>query len=409
MTRVRNVVDALRSPRLARAVLLYVGAYSAVGAWLPWATSGGPPPPAWAEAVGLARPFSSLPFLAGVLVLLASTLACTWGKRARSAAAWRGEPVGAPLRLEPHPGRSLEGFLRGQGFEQRGPVLFRHRFALWGGWLLHVGLIALIAGVAVQQALHEGGNLQLVPGERKRLQEAGAVFQRERGLLAPASPPELEVALLEFDPFQHQAGYAPDRVSVVSLSAPGESPVTERLDRASGVRLAGVDVFQAIPTGLAAIVETPSLGRRALHLATGGPRSAFAEVVAAGGPPVRLVVETEHELDAPVGTGALRLFLEQGGRRVGIEAGQPISLGGEPARIVGFTRWAGFTYSRSPGMPLVYAGFGLVLLGAVSLSFPAGVARLSGTDGAAEVWLARGAEVLARRWRGPDAPRAGLG
>jgi hypothetical protein len=396
------MVQLLRSPRLVLADLAFLAVWCGAGAWLPWALPGGPSAPAWAVAVGLDRPFVAWPFLAAVALLFACTLACTWGKRARVAAAWRGAPGGAPFRLEPRPGRSVEAFLRAEGFAGKGPVLFRHRGALWGGWILHVGLLALIAGVGLQQALHDGANFQLVPGERRRLSDPGAVFQREGGPLAPAAPPDLEVGLLEFDPFQHQPGYAPDRVSTLSVQPAGGEAVTARVDRASGVRVGGVDLFQAIPTGLAAIVETPGAGARALHLSQAGPRSAFAELAGPAGRGARLVVDAEHDLAAPGGTGALRARLVQDGRSADVALGQPLVLGGEPARIVGFARWAGFTYARSPGMPLVYAGFALVLAGAALLAFPAGVARPLAGEGAAEVWLARGGGVLARRWAGSD-------
>jgi hypothetical protein len=398
------MVRLLRSSRFVLPLLAFLAAYSAVGAWLPWSLAGGPPPPAWAEALGLDHPFSAWPFLAAVALLFASTLACTWGKRARTAAAWRGDPAGAPLRLEAR-GQDAEVFLRRQGFAGVGDVLFRHRPALWGGWLLHVGLLAIIAGVAVQQALHDGANFQLVPGEQRKLSDPGAVFQRERGPLAPASPPDLEIGLVEFDPFRHQAGYAPDRLSVVSVRAPGAGEVTASLDRATGVRVAGVEVFQAVPTGLAAVLETPGQGVRALHLTNRGGRTAFAELGSATGGPLRLVVNAEHDFDSAGGTGAIEAYLEQGGRRVDIGVGQPFSVGGEPARIVGFVRWAGFTYARSPGMPLVYAGFAAVLLGAALLAFPAGVARRSVAGGSWDVWLTRGADVLDRRWAGQGSPR----
>jgi hypothetical protein len=294
----------------------------------------------------------------------------------------------------------VEAFLRAQGFSGAGPALFRHRPALWGGWILHVGLLALISGVGIQQALHDGANFQLAQGERRLLSDPGAVFQREGGPLAPAAPPELEVGLLEFDPFRRQPGYAPDRVSVLSIAAGGAPALTARLDRASGVRVGAVELFQAIPTGLAAIVETPGHGARALHLAPAGPRTASAELPGPPGRAARLVVEAEHDLAAPGGTGALRARLEQGGRSAEVAVGEPVVLGGEPARLVGFTRWAGFTYARSPGMPLVHVGFALVLLGAALLAVPAGVARTAGPVGAAEVWLARGGDALARRWAG---------
>lgn len=394
-----GLVRLLRSAAFARAVLLYLAVLCGVAAWLPWVRAAErAPAPAWAVAVGLDRPFSSAWLLAGVGALLASTLACTWGKRARIAALARGELSATALAL-PGGGRDPVAFLRARGFRGDGEVLHRNRFALWGGLLLHWGLVALVAGVGVQQAFHDGASFQLAVGEARRLSEPGAVFARERGVLAPEAPPDLAVALVEFDPFRHEPGYAPDRHSVLELRAGEAPPVTASLDRADGVRAGGVTVYQAIPTGLAAIVEVEGRARRVLHLATEGQRTAAAEVAGPAGP-ARLVVEAERPLADRMGTGALSARLEHGGRTLPVAQGEVFPLGGAPARIVGWTRWSGFTYARSPGMPAVVAGFGLVLLGAALLAVPAGVARLPARgEDAVRVWVGRGAEALLAEWR----------
>jgi len=396
---VSGLLRLLRSAAFARAILVYLAVLCGVAAWLPWVRAAErAPAPAWAAAVGLDHPFSSAWLLAGVAALLASTLACTWGRRARIAALARGELSAGALAL-PGGGRDPAAFLRARGFRGSGEVLHRNRFALWGGLVLHWGLIALIGGVGVQQALHDGASFQLAVGEERRLSEAGAVFGRERGVLAPEAPPDLAVALVEFDPFRHEPGYAPDRHSVLELRAAGAPAVTAALDRADGVRAGGVTVYQAIPAGLAAIVEVAGRGRRVLHLATQGERTAAAEVAGPGGP-ARLVVETERSLGDRMGTGLLSARVEHGGRAIPIAPGEPFPLGGEPARIVGWARWSGFTYARSPGMAAVVAGFGLVLLGAALLAVPAGVARLPARGGGeARVWAGRGAEALLAEWR----------
>jgi len=392
-----SLVRLLRSASFARAVLLYLALLCGVAAWFPWVRGlEGAAPPAWARSTGFDRPFSSFWFLAGVGALFASTLACTWGKRARTAQLWRGELPPAAVVLAQRAG--VEPFLRARGFGGAGPALFRNRWALWGGLVLHWGLLALIAGVGVQQAFEDGGNFQLAEGERRNLVEPGAVFQRTAGPLAPAAPPDLTVTLLSFDPFRHQPGYSPDRLSQVRVEKGGEDR-NAALDRAAGVRVGGVDVYQAIPSGLAAVIESPGRGRRALHLASHGERTAAAEVAAHSGTPTRLVVTSERPLSDRMGTGTLAVRLEAGGQSLDLAPGQPFVLAGEPARIVGWVRWAGFSYARTPGLWAVFAGFALVLAGAALLSFPSGVARLPGPgENGAFVWMPRGAEALRLEW-----------
>jgi hypothetical protein len=408
--RVNAIVSALRSARFARAVLVYLAFYSGLAAWLPWTRADRATAPPWAAPLGLVHPFSSPAFVAGVALLFASTLACTWGRRARTLRLLRGELPESALALPSAEGSDAAAFLRTQSFSAaKGPLLRRFGWALWGGWILHVGLLVLIAAVAIQQTFHDEGSFELGVGEAAVLSRPGAVFGRARGFLAPRDPPELEVALVSYDPFLHQRGYAPDRASRVRLRAAGGEASEVQLDRSDGVRARAVTVYQAIPDGLALVVDVPGLGARAIHL-HGAGRRAEADVLDPAGRPTRFLVEAEHTLGDPAGTGPLAIALESGGERVALAPGAPFRFGDRDARVVAVTRWAGFTYARSPGMPGIFAGFAIVLLGALLLAFPAGVARLGapGEPVAARVF-GRGADVLARRWgrRGANSPASG--
>ncbi|HSN91981.1 MAG TPA: cytochrome c biogenesis protein ResB [Anaeromyxobacteraceae bacterium] len=393
------MIRLLRSAGFARAVLVSLGGYVALGAWLPWARSGGPRAPGWAAFLWLDRPFSSPAFLAGCAALFASTLACTWGRRSRIAAALRGELPALAAALPERPGGDAREFLRSQGFRGDGPVLRRHAAALWGGWVFHVGLLVLVAAVVVQQALHDGGAFELTEGEWGNLARSGFGLARDRGPLAPRDPPDLEVGLVEFDPFLHRRGYAPDRASRLSLRPAGGAPVGAALDRARGVTVGGVTIYQAIPSGLALNLEIAGRGVQSVHLKTVGERSAAAAVLDPGGRPVRFALESEHAIDDRRGTGALAVRLEGGDGTVLVRPGTVFAFGGLPARLASVGRWSGFTWSRSPGMPGILAGFALVLAGALLLVFPAAVARLEAPgSGAAARVSGRGTEVLLRRW-----------
>jgi hypothetical protein len=400
-----RMTSTLRSARFARGTLLFLAAYAGVAAWLPWTLEGGPPPPGWASAVGLDHPFSAIPFLLACGALFASTLACTWGRRARIAALRRGELPASAVVLGARPDADAAAFLRSQGFRGAGPVMVRHPLALWGGWILHLGLVVLVAAVVVQQAFHDGGAFELTEGEQASLAQAGIVFGRERGVLVRAGPPDLTVGLLSFDPFLHQRGYAPDRASRILVQPGGARPIEATVDRADGLRVGSTLVYQAIPSGVALVVDVAGAGRRSIHLASSGERSAAASVIDPAGDRAAFSVEAEHGLADRRGTGALTVKMDgKGGPRL-LAPGAPFEFGGIPARLVAVSRWSGFTYTRSPGMPGIFAGFALVLAGALLLVFPAAVARLSGPgDGAAARLAGRGAEVLVRRWQEAAAP-----
>ena len=87
--------------------------------------------------------------------------------------------------------------------------------------------------------------------------------------------------------------------------------------------------------------------------------------------------------------------------------GSPFPFGVGEARVLGMGRWGRFTYTRTPGLWGVFAGFAMILAGCTLLAFPAGVARLGrpGETAAAVVFTIRGASALAAEWEraGPPA------
>ncbi|HEY6009509.1 MAG TPA: hypothetical protein VIU40_14385, partial [Geobacteraceae bacterium] len=129
-------------------------------------------------------------------------------------------------------------------------------------------------------------------------------------------------------------------------------------------------------------------------------RSAAAEVRDPAGEAVRFRLDAERNLQDPVGTGTIAITLERGTDRTRLMPGAPFAFGPGEARLVAVRRWAGFTYSRSAGMPLVFGGFGLVLFGSFLLLFPAAVAREEerGEGRVMRFHLARGRDVLLRDW-----------
>lgn len=362
--------------------------------------------PRWAAFLHLDHPFSSPAFLAAVGLLFLSTGVCTWERTVRVAAISRGRLRPYGLQLPARPGADLAAFLRERGFGRPNAagVAFRFRPALWAGWLLHLGLLSLMAGVFVQQSFRDGGAFELAEGETLRLDAPGSVFGRERGPLTPASPPALRVGLIAFDPFLHPRGYAPDRASRLSLRAEGAAATEIVMDRAAGVESGGTTIFQAIPSGLALVVELPGRGAHALHLHEESAQVSTGMFDSPAGRSVLFGAETERRLDDRAGTGVVSVWCQSSAGREAFAIGEAFDFGGTPARLAGVVRWGGFTYAVNPGMPAVLVGFGLVLLGATLLTLPAGVAEIAKneTEPAAWIYVTRGRDALLAEWLGAD-------
>ncbi|MHB0968493.1 MAG: hypothetical protein ACYC7A_08905 [Thermoanaerobaculia bacterium] len=369
----RAALRVLRAPRTALAVLAFQAAYAASALWLPLR-------------------FSSAVFLSSVVLLFGATFACTWERTRATIALWLGSTRGGGHELRARPHTAIRSFLLESGFRGRGETMFRYRPAIWGGWLLHVGVLALIFGVLLQQTLHESGAFELTEGERTRLSDRGVVIGHQAGAFASKTPPPIVVTLLAFDPFYHQRGYAPDRAS--RIAAGGHEYF---VDRAKGVEASGVTFYQAIPTSIAINLSIPSMGLRSIHLRRESENRAAADIKDISGRRARIVAFTERPLDDRDGTGAIDVELHRSGSVTRIEPRIPFDFGGEPVRLVSIGRWAGFTYSRSPGVPLVFGGFGLILLGSALLAFPSGFARIA-ADGSATVYMKRGGALLLETW-----------
>ena len=395
-TKIGNI---LSSPRLALSVLLFLAIFIGTVSWLPWSLDRTVKAPGWATTTGLNRPFSSAPFLIAVFLLLVNTLACTIERTAR---AWK-----LFIGTIPHRGKVLEvkkdnvliDFLKQQGFHtDKEPPYFKNRFALTKGWLFHVGLVLLILGILVQQAYHDGGSFEIGEGEMVRLTDEGVVFDRNAGLLVKGGLPGIQLALEQFDPYLHQEGYAPDRASTLMIRT-NTREQRVRLDRARGVSVDGISIYQAIPFGLALNVEIADLGMRSLHLRQVSPKQSAGEFRDPSGGSARFSVEAERDINDPLGTGKLSIFLVRGGEKTELTVRQSFAFGDKTANIISLSRWAGFTYSRSPGVSIVFFGFFLLLAGTAVMLVPAGIAAAkAGEPETMQVHLTQSADDFAEDW-----------
>lgn len=393
-----RVWNSLRSPRLALTILSLTMAYAAVVSWFPWLTAATVAAPVWAVRLGLDHPFRSLTFLAACALLFVNTFACTWDRFGRVLKLWRGELPGYAARLPLNSAADFGLLMRDAGFRDHGGVHFKNRFALWGGGVLHLGILSILLSVAVQQAYSDGGSFEISEQEVVDLGAPGVIFDREAGYLAPGRPPALRVALDSFDAYLHQSGYAPDRRSRLTVLESGrqDRKVSGEIDRSGGLAVGDTTIYQAIPSGFAIDIEVKGAGVRTLHLRARDRMSALARVSDPAGEPLSFVLEAERPLNDPKGTGRITLRMERRGGTQTVKLGEAFPFGLGLARVVAVSRWGGFTYARTPGIALVFSGFAVALAGCFLLLFPAGVARLDAGDGepGARVYLSRGIELL---------------
>lgn len=376
---IRRGVDFLSSPKLTIGCLLLITVYSGISGWFPWVIDKKVTPPEWAATTGLDHPFSSIPFLILIMVLFLNSLLCTIKRAGRTLRLLRGFlPEKAPhLVIKDETG--FFRFLKEQGFKEKEGLYFKNRIGLLKALPLHIGIVILIGGIFMEQSLHESGAFEIAPDEIIRLNEPGVVFDRFKGYLASETPPHLQIALQYFDPFHHQKGYAPDRFSRIIIRSNGKENIFS-LDRSTGISIGDIKIYQAIPYGLSLYIDIQDMGMRVFHLREEGDRKSRGEFISPAGNKVIFYVETERPLTDPKGTGALRIFLVDEKQKTEIYPDVSFRFGDRSARLITVNYWAGFTYSRSPGIFIVFTGIGIVVAGSLLLMIPAGIVKKEGSE-----------------------------
>lgn len=376
----------LSSPYLALFTLILLILFSAISAWLPWVLDKNQPPPEWAKETGLDHPFSSVFFLSLIGVLFLNATTCTVKRFKNALSLFKGIIYRKVLYVEVNDDTSFRDFLIRHGFRMKSEELyFKNRFGLFKALPFHIGIVILIGGVIVEQSFHESGSFEIALNEMVRLSDGNTVFDRFRGLFSKKTPPEIDIALEYFDPFHHQPGYAPDRFSRISVSADGESGIFN-LDRAKGIRFKGIKIYQAIPFGLALYVGIDGMGERVFHLREVRERLSRGDFISPSGEKITFYVETERPINDLKGTGYVKVFIEDKQRRE-LRPGEFFLFGERRAQLKAINYWAGFTYSVSPGIPAVFTGITIIVLGSFLFFIDSGVALKK--DGIWNIYITR--------------------
>jgi hypothetical protein len=181
---------------------------------------------------------------------------------------------------------------------------------------------------------------------------------------------------------------------------PGE-PITGTIDRARGLSVGNTTIYQAIPTGFALNIDISGMGVRCIHLRRKAVNTAVAELNDPAGAPLQFLLESDRPLDYTKDPGLLTAYVVRQGQSLKLQPGDRFPFGPAAARFLAVSQWGAFTYTRSPGIGLVFSGFAIALAGCFLLLFPVGVARIEDQSGNSHVnvYLSRGIELLLMDWQ----------
>jgi cytochrome c biogenesis protein len=375
----QRLLALLADLRLAIGLLLVIAITSGVGTAIPQKESGAfyhqrYDPAPWLGllhgdgllALQLDHVYSSGWFLALLAWLGLSLLLCSWRRQWPALqASLRWIDYQAPRQLSKlsvaetrtlaEPERALEALaelLRRSGWQVRPqPGRLAARRGLVGRvgpLLVHAGLVVLMVGASWGALAGQRLEQFLAPG-------------RELELLDSRGSSQVTLRLDRFAIQRDPAGRPEQFTSALSLQPPAAPPLRAEISVNHPLRYRGMTLYQA-DWALAAIEL--QLGRSpVLPL----PLQAFPQL---GEQVWGLVLPTRPDGSEPV---LLSLSSEQGpvevfgpdGNSLGriVPGGEPVEINGLPIRVLSVLPASGILLKRDPGVPLVYTGFAIALLG----------------------------------------------
>ena len=247
---------------------------------------------------------------------------------------------------------ALAGELKANGWEvrQQSDRLAARRGVVGkvGPLLVHTGLVLLLIGAAWGALAGQRLERFLAPG-------------RSLDLLSPSGDSRLSVTLKDFAIERDPAGRPEQFSSTLHLTPAGEPEDEHKISVNHPLRYRGMTVYQA-DWSLAAI--TVQIGRSPqLQL----PLSTFPEL---GDQIWGLVLPTRPDGSEPVflstgsEQGPVQVFDADGSLITNLRpGGDGTDVKGLPLRVVEIMPASGLLLKRDPGVPLVYAGFAITLLG----------------------------------------------
>ncbi|MCT0230577.1 cytochrome c biogenesis protein ResB [Synechococcus sp. CS-1324] len=321
----------------------------------------------WILRLELDHVYASNWFLALLAWLGLSLVLCSWRRQWPALkAALRWIDYRTPRQLSklslaetissPDPGSdlsSLEQLLTAQGWQlQRGQDRLAARRGLAGRvgpLLVHAGMVVLMVGSAWGALGGQRLERFLAPG-------------RELSLLDSRGVSQLNLAVESFRIERDPAGRPEQFRSSLLLRNGDQEPLqTAEVSVNHPLRFRGMTVYQAdwalaaitVQIGRSPLLELPlrslpELGEQIWGLALPTRPD--------GSEPVLLTLGNEQ--------GPVEIFASDA-QRIGqiVPGGEPIEIGGLPLRVVSVLPASGLLLKRDPGVPLVYAGFAIALVG----------------------------------------------
>ena len=376
----RRITQFLRSPRVVLLEIVAIGVTCVLGSVIPQESLSdaagildlGPDLPWLVSAFGLDRIFSC-PLFIGILALSVASLVVTLRDQARTLIRkWHRVPERRAFSEPPHRAEWIRR--RKQSENDSAPPLTitaKRRIGLAGPFVLHLGLLVVVAGASLSAVFAVDGVVDMFEFETLAPTHEGWSRQRPGPLARPLAfgvPVALEAV--------RWARYPTGRLQSLNVELVVGHEGNRRRERVgvnSDLRLPGGRLFLSDEFGIAALVawvnDASEIRKEAALLEETGKSGRYEKTLEVDhGARVHLRSEVSPDGTRPV-TLEIRATRDGGLLCSGeLRAGEAIQLPGEGRiELHALPYWVRIRGSRDPGRWVTYAGFALVLMGAVLL------------------------------------------
>lgn len=350
------------------------------------------------QRLGLDHTFTSWWFLAVVGLFFVNTLACTvdqavnawrlaWSSRSGGLQpAGAGTSAGYPEEIATSVLHGRRYVVRGWDYPAEGTWVFlaeKNRAGYWGSVIFHAGLLLIILGVVYGSLGRFEGVMLLTEGER-RVEGHGEYIHLEEGPAFAEAHPGFEVGLERVRHFPPTQKTPAGMTSGLTLDGKPfqlgqQAPLVYRGFRIYQDRFGDAVSLESDPGRGAPLQFTAGLLDQ---ITTDGSKVSRGSLVIPGtAVRARLTLYADAALkDGKLFASSLvlkrpllRVILEGStGARLfqgDVKAGQGIHAAGLKLTFTGASYWLALRIRRDPGQDMIFAGFGVVLLGLILLYF----------------------------------------
>ena len=297
--------------------------------------------------------------------------------------AWRqtfgmgGAPIGRTVELSDEKDSEIVQLLRDKGYFQLGKSnderrFIKHPWGYWGKFLLHLGMAVVIAASLVILLTQKRGSLYLYEGETYI--PGGEWTIEEKGLLAGSFVLPMTIRLVSVVPEFWQTDDLKHLTSIIEFTFPGGKSDKYELAVNRTLFYNGIKIYQSMDFGEAFFVEF--INEKGERNGTILQISKPPDRARAGYHDFRFgwmqyVLKTKYFADAEKksmdSSNPLLVMRLASGRNVisevHLKKGETGRLGPYTVRLEDVKKWSGIIFVDITGMPGIFSGFFLVIMG----------------------------------------------